>query len=182
VRAVPGAGLRVPIWLLGSSLFSAQLAAMLGLPFAFASHFAPDAMMPALDVYRTRFQPSRQLDRPYAMLGVNVFAAETDAEARRQFTSLQQAFVNLHRGMPGEVPPPVDHIEGLWSAGEQAGIDRALRYSFVGSADIVEQGLREFLNVTQTDELMLAGHFHDHGARLRSYEIAAGVRDRLAAA
>ncbi len=180
VQAVPGAGLRVPIWLLGSSLFSAQLAAALGLPLAFASHFAPDAMLQALDIYRTTFQPSEQLAGPHAMLGVNVFAADTDAEARRQFTTLQQAFTNLHRGTPGQVPPPIDDIDAYWSASEKFGVERSLLYSFVGSSSTVERGLRAFVKATQPDELILTGHFHDHAARLRSFEIASQVRDSLA--
>jgi luciferase family oxidoreductase group 1 len=179
LRAIPGEGLNVPLWILGSSLYGAQLAALLGLPYAFASHFAPDEMMRALEVYRTMFEPSGQLDRPYAMLTVNVFAADTDAQARRQFTSLQQAFLNLRRGRPGQVPPPVDDIEGFWSAGEQAGVEHALACSFVGAADTVERGLRGFLARTKPEELMIAGHFYDHAARLRSLEITASVRDRI---
>jgi luciferase family oxidoreductase group 1 len=181
IRAIPGAGLEVPIWLLGSSLFSAQLAALLGLPFAFASHFAPGDMMPALEIYRRRFEPSAQLERPYAMLGVNVLAAETDAEARRQFTSVQQSFINLRRGMPGQVPPPIDDIEAYWTPVEKAGVAQALACSFVGSAATVEQGLRAFIEATQPDELMLTAHIYDQAARLRSLEIVAEVRDRLAA-
>jgi luciferase family oxidoreductase group 1 len=177
--AIPGEGLRVPLWILGSSLYGAQLAAALGLPYAFASHFAPDDMMRALEIYRATFRPSEQLDRPHAMLTVNVFAADTDAEARRQFTSLQQAFLNLRRGRPGQVPPPIDDIEAFWSPGEKAGVEHALACSFVGSADTVERGLREFLARTKPDELMIAGHFYDHAARLRSLEITASVRDRL---
>ena len=179
LRAVPGEGLEVPLWILGSSLYGAQVAAALGLPYAFASHFAPDEMMRALEVYRATFKPSEQLDRPYAMLTVNVFAADTDAEARRHFTSLQQAFLNLRRGRPGQVPPPIDDIEGFWSAAEKAGVEHALSCSFVGAADTVEKGLREFLARTQPDELMIAGHFYDHRARLRSLEITAQVRDRI---
>lgn len=179
IRAIPGAGLNVPIWILGSSLYGAQLAAALGLPFAFASHFAPDDMMRALELYRGRFESSAQLERPHAMLTVNVFAADTDAEARRQFTSLQQAFLSLRRGMPGQVPPPIDDMEHLWSQGEKAGVAHALAYSFVGAAHTVEQGLRAFMAKTQPDEIMIAGHFHDHAARLRSLEIAAEVRDRI---
>jgi luciferase family oxidoreductase group 1 len=179
IRAVPGEGLRVPLWLLGSSLFSAHLAAMLGLPFAFASHFAPDAMLPALEVYRSRFKPSRQLERPYAMLGVNVFAADSDGEARRQFTSVQQAFANLRRGMPGQVPPPIEYIDSYISPLEKAGIDQALLYSFVGAPETVERGLRAFIAATKPDELMLTGHFYDHTARLRSFELVAEVQRRL---
>ena len=180
IRAVPGAGLEVPIWLLGSSLFSAQLAAKLGLPFAFASHFAPDAMVLALEMYRSGFEPSKQLDRPYAMLGVNVLAADTDREARRQFTSQQQSFINLRRGMPGQVPPPVDDIDALWSPAEKAMVEHSLAYSIVGSADTVEAGLRTFIGGTQPDELMITAHIYEQPARLRSIEIVAEIRDRLA--
>jgi len=179
IHAVPGEGLDVPIWLLGSSLFSAHLAATLGLPFAFASHFAPDAMMQALAIYRGSFEPSRQLDRPCAMLGVNVFAADTDAEARRQFTSLQQAFLNLRRGSPGQVPPPIDDIRSCASPAELAGVDHALSCSAVGAPETVERQLAEFIEKTQPDELMVTGLFFDHAARLRSIEITAEVRDRL---
>jgi luciferase family oxidoreductase group 1 len=181
IQAVPGSGLRVPIWLLGSSLYSAQLAAMLGLPFAFASHFAPDAMMQAVDIYRRTFRPSPQLDKPHAMLTVNVFAADSDDEARLQFSSLQQAFVNLQRGRPGKLPAPVKGAAGEWSYAERAGIERALAVSFVGSPSTVEHGLRSFLADTQPDELMVTGLFHDHAARLRSLEITAEVRDRIVA-
>jgi luciferase family oxidoreductase group 1 len=179
LRAVPGEGTNVPLWILGSSLYGAQVAALLGLPYAFASHFAPDEMVRAMEVYRGNFQPSAQLDRPYAMLTVNVFAAETDAEARYHFTSLQQAFLNLRRGRPGEVPPPVDDIEALYSPGERAGVEHALACSFVGSLETVERGLSEFLARHKPDELMIAGHFFDHAARLRSLEITAAARDRI---
>ena len=182
VRAVPGAGLKVPIWLLGSSLFSAQLAAMLGLPFAFASHFAPDHLEDALAIYRDRFQPSAQLERPYVMLGLNVFAAATDAEARRHFTSLQQAFVNLRSGRPGPLPPPVDSTEGLWSPMETAGLAHSLRYAIVGSPETVQRGLAAFIAEHQADEIMVTAQVFDHAARLRSFEIVAEARDRLAAA
>ena len=179
IRAVPGEGLNVPIWLLGSSLYGAQLAALLGLPYAFASHFAPDEMMRALEVYRAGFRGSAQLDRPYAMLTVNVFAADTDEEARYHFTSLQQAFLSLRRGRPGKVPAPIDAMDSFWTPEEKAGVAHALMYSFVGSAATIEPALRAFLAKTQPDELMVAGHFHDHAARLRSLEIAAEVRDRI---
>ena len=182
VQAVPGAGLNLPIWLLGSSLFSAQLASVLGLPFAFASHFAPDHLQDALQLYRSRFRPSEQLDRPYVMLGVNVFAAATDAGARRHFTSLQQAFVNLRRGQPGQLPPPVDSTDGLWSAMEQAGLDHSLRYAVVGSPETVRRGLAAFIAETQADEIMVTAQMFDHAARLRSFEIVAEIRDALAAA
>jgi luciferase family oxidoreductase group 1 len=180
VRAVPGAGLRVPIWLLGSSTYSAQLAGMLGLPFAFASHFAPAALMAALDIYRTHFRPSEQLSEPYAMVGVNVFAADTDAEARRLFTSLQQQFVSLRRGTPGPLPPPIDDTDVAWSPMEQAGIDAALSYSAIGAPDRVQQDLEAIIKQTEANELMLTAQIYDHAARLRSFEIAAGVRDRIA--
>src|ERR1700730_4999014 len=181
VRAVPGAGLLVPIWLLGSSTFSAQLAAMLGLPFAFASHFAPAELLPALRIYRTRFQPSEQLQEPYAMVGVNVFAADTDPEARRLITSLQQQFISLRRGTPGPLPPPVDNMDDLWSRVERAGVEQALAYSVVGAPDAVERGLEAFIAETQADELMLTAQIYDHAARLRSFQIAAEARRRLAA-
>ncbi len=181
IRAVPGSGLDVPIWLLGSSLFSAQLAAMLGLPFAFASHFAPDLMKQAIEIYRSRFEPSRQLDRPYAMLGANVLAADTDAQARRQFTSQQQSFINLRRGTPGQVPPPIDDIDAYWSAAEKAMVERSLAVSFVGCVETIEDGLAAFIDSLQPDELMITAHIHDQAARLRSIELVAQVRDRLGA-
>ena len=174
IRAVPGAGLEVPLWILGSSLYGAQLAAMLGLPYAFASHFAPGALTQALDVYRANFKPSKQLDKPYAMAGMNVFAADSDDEARRLFTSLQQAFVQLRRGNPGPLPPPMDRM--IWSApAERDGVEQALRYSAVGAPRSVEKALREFIEATKVDEIMLTGQIYDHRARLRSFEIAADV-------
>ncbi len=179
IRAVPGAGLNVPIWLLGSSLFSAQLAAGLGLPFAFAAHFAPAEMMQALLLYRSEFQPSRQLDGPYAMLGINVIAADTDAQARRNFTSVQQSFINLRRGMPGQIPPPIDDIDVFCPPADRAGVDYALSCSVVGSAETVERGLRSFMEATQPDELMITANLYEHTARLRSFEIVAQVRDRI---
>ena len=179
IRAVPGAGLRVPIWLLGSSLFGAQLAAMLGLPFAFASHFAPADMMQALHLYRSGFEPSKHLDRPYALLGVNVIAADTDAEARRLFTSHQQAFTQLRRGMPGQIPPPIDDIETYWSPAEKAMASQSLACSVVGGSMTAERELHEFIEVTKPDELMIAALIYDQAARLRSYEIAAEVQERL---
>jgi luciferase family oxidoreductase group 1 len=179
VHAVPGEGLDVPIWLLGSSDFSARLAARLGLPFAFASHFAPDLLYGALEIYRREFEPSEVLERPRAMVGVNVIAADTDEEARRLFTSLQQAFVNLVRGMPREIPPPVESMDGLWTPAERAHVERMARVSAVGSAETVRRVLREIVEATAADELILAAQIFDHGARLRSYEIAAGVRESL---
>jgi luciferase family oxidoreductase group 1 len=179
VRAVPGAGLRVPIWLLGSSLFSAQLAAALGLPFAFASHFAPDHLMAALTDYRAGFRPSDALPAPYAMVGVSVVAADTDAEAVRLSTSLQQQFVNLRRGTPGLLQPPVETMEGRWSAAERAGVDHTLAYAAVGSPDTVRQRLAVLIEATAADELIIAGQIFDHQARLRSFEIVSEVRASL---
>jgi luciferase family oxidoreductase group 1 len=178
IQAVPGTGLRVPIWLLGSSLFSAQLAALLGLPFAFASHFAPGDLMQALELYRRKFKPSRQLEQPHAMMGVNVFAADTDGEARRQFTSVQQAFINLRRGTFGPVPPPINDITEYASGFELAQIEQALAYSAVGSAHTVERELRSIIEEVKPDELMITGHFHDHAARLRSFEIASEILEK----
>ena len=180
IRAVPGMGLKVPLWILGSSMFGAQLAAMLGLPFAFASHFAPAMMMPALREYRARFEPSAQLDKPYAMVGVNVFAADSDVAAQRMFTSLQQQFINLRRGTPGPLPPPVDDMDALWSPSEKAGVGQSLSCSVVGTPDVIEHGLKALIADTAADELMTTGQIYDHTARLRSFEIAAEVRDRLA--
>jgi luciferase family oxidoreductase group 1 len=176
VQAVPGTGLNVPIWILGSSLFGAQLAAELGLPYAFASHFAPDALMPALQTYRTEFQPSAQLDRPYAMVGVNVITAETDAEAQRLFTSVQQAFTNSVRGTRRQLPPPIDDIESYWSPLEKLQASSMLACSFVGSPQTVRRGLERFIDQTRADELMVASAIYDHAARLRSYEILAGLK------
>ena len=182
VRAIPGAGLRVPIWLLGSSLFSAQLAAALGMPFAFASHFAPDYLMQALDIYRRQFRPSEQLQRPYAMVGVSVVAADTDAEAERLATSLQQQWVNLRRGTPGPLQPPVDSMEGRWTAFEQAGVEHAMAYAAIGSPDTVAARLTALIAATSADELILTAQVFDHVARLRTFEIVAEVRDRMTAA
>ncbi len=179
IRAVPGAGLRVPLWLLGSSLFGAQLAAQRGLPFAFASHFAPDMLMHALDIYRDRFQPSAQLKKPYVMVVANVVAAETDAAARYQFTSVQQALTNLLRGTPGPMPAPIDDIDGYWSPAEKAGVQRMLKYAIAGSPATLETGLRRFIADTEADELMVTTHIHDPAIARRSLEINAQVRDRL---
>jgi len=179
IRAVPGVGLRGPLWILGSRLFGAQVAAMLGLPFAFASHFAPDALMPALEIYRKSFKPSQQLAKPYAMVAANIIAADTDAEARRLFTSLQQAFVKLRRGNPGPLSPPLDDIDAWASPVERAGLAHSLVYSFVGAPAAVAGKVQSFLKVTQADELIISAHVFDHAARLRSYELAARVRDML---
>ncbi|HEX2220600.1 MAG TPA: LLM class flavin-dependent oxidoreductase [Gemmatimonadales bacterium] len=173
VQAVPGAGIDVPIWILGSSLFGAELAAALGLPYAFASHFAPAAMTEALELYRSRFQPSERLERPYVMLGVNVFAADSEAEARRLFTSLQQAFVNLRRGRPGPLPPPDERLEERLAPGDRLLIDQMLSCTVVGTAESVRHGLAAFAERTGADELMLTSQIYEHAARLRSYEIVA---------
>ncbi len=173
VQAVPGAGIDMPIWLLGSSLFSAQLAAALGLRFAFASHFAPDAMDHAMALYHRDFRPSPQLAQPYAMLALNVVAADTDAEARRLFTTQQQAFVRLRRGEPGLVPPPIDDIEAFWQPHEKAGVERALACAVVGGPDTVRKGIAAFVERHRPDELMLTANIFDHDQRLRSFEIAA---------
>ena len=173
VQAVPGAGLDVPLWILGSSLFGAQLAAILGLPYAFASHFAPAALMPALQEYSTRFKPSKQLGQSYAAAGVNVFAAETDAEARRLFTSAQQQFTRMVRGTRGKLPPPIDDIETYWTPAEKEQASAMLKYSFVGSPDTVRSGLQQFVDETGVEELIVASAIYDHPARLRSYEILA---------
>jgi len=173
VRAVPGAGLAVPIWLLGSSLFSAQLAAALGLPFAFASHFAPELLGEALELYRDRFRPSDALKRPYAMAAAAVFAADTDAEARRLFTSLQQSFINLRRGTPGPLPPPVETMEGRWTPIERVGLEHAFSEAIVGSTSTVKKGIEDFVGRTGIDEMMVTAAIFDHAARLRSFGIVA---------
>jgi luciferase family oxidoreductase group 1 len=175
VRAVPGAGLGVPVWILGSSLYGAQLAAALGLPYAFASHFAPAMMAEAVAFYRGHFRPSEQLARPYVMLGVNVFAADTDREARRLFTSVQQAFVNLRMGRPGKLPPPVEGYEATLGAPERLMLERALAVSVVGSPDTVRQGLRDLAERTGADEFMVTAHIHDFEARLHSFALTAEV-------
>jgi luciferase family oxidoreductase group 1 len=180
VRAVPGAGLNVPIWLLGSSHFSAQFAAVLGLPFAFASHFAPAMMESAVELYRSTFQPSDVLAKPYVMLGMNVIAADTDAEAARLVTSLQQQFVNLRRGVPGPLQPPIDPSEAKWAPHERAGLEEALSCSVVGSPETVRAGIERFIARTGADELMIGGQIYDHAARLHSFEIVAAARDALA--
>ena len=175
VQAVPGAGLHVPVWLLGSSLFSAQLAAALGLPFAFASHFAPDHLSEALKLYRAGFQPSEWLAAPHAMAAVGIVAADTDAEARRLFTSLQQQFIALRRGRPILLQPPVDSMDGLWTAQEQFEVGHTLGQAIVGGPDTVRDGLLRFIADTAADEVIVAANIFDHAARLRSYEIVADV-------
>ena len=173
VQAVPGTGLKVPLWILGSSLFGAQLAAALGLPYAFASHFAPADLMPALAIYRENFRPSAQLDKPYAMVGANAIVADSDAEAKRLFTSAQQAFTNLFRGTRGQLLPPIDDIERYWAPHEKAQAQRMLECSFVGSRATVRAGLERFVADTGADEVIVAAAIYDHAARLRSYELLA---------
>ena len=175
VRAVPGAGTEVPLWILGSSTFGAELAAELGLPYAFASHFSPDALLAALDVYREKFRPSAQLDHSYAMAGVNVVAADTDEEAQRLFTTIQQSFTNLVRAAGGKLQAPLENIDDYWTPVEKYQASHMLRYSFVGSAESVRRGLEEFVRLTNVDELMIATSIYDHAARVRSYEIVAGI-------
>lgn len=179
VQAVPGAGLEVPVWILGSSLFGAQLAAALGLPYAFASHFAPAYLEQALAFYRQRFQPSEVLKKPYVMAAIGVVAADTDAEAARLFTSLQQSFVWLHRGKPIPLPPPVENMDEIWTRSEREAVHHAFRESVIGSPATVKRGLQAFLERTRVDELMITSAIFDRKAHLRSYELIAEVRDSL---
>jgi luciferase family oxidoreductase group 1 len=177
VRAIPGIGTRVPIWLLGSSLYSAQLAAYLGLPFAFASHFAPDLLLQALEAYRAGYRPSAEWPKPHAMVGVNVVAADSDEEAAWHFTSIQQRFLGMQRGRRGPLPKPIDPaaMEAMWTPQEKAGVQRMLAAAAVGSPHSVKQQLEAIVAQTAADELIVAGAIHDHAARLRSYELLAGV-------
>lgn len=177
VRAIPGIGTRVPVWLLGSSLYSAQLAAYLGLPFAFASHFAPDMLLQALQVYRSTYRPSAEWPRPHAMVGVNVIAAESDDEAAWLFTSLQQRFLGMQRGQRGPLPRPIDPalLESMWTAQEKHGVQRMLAATAVGSPHSVRRQLDAIVEQTAADELIVAGAIHDHAARLRSYELLAAA-------
>ena len=176
IRAVPGAGSQVPLWILGSSLYGAQLAALLGLPYAFASHFAPDALEQALALYRERFQPSQQLGKSHAMAGANVVVADTDAEARRLFTSVQMRFVGMVRNERGLLQPPIDDIDSYWTATEQVHASRMLTCSFVGSPATVESQLRDFVARTGIDELLVASAIYDQRARLRSFELLKELR------
>jgi luciferase family oxidoreductase group 1 len=173
IVAVPAAGTNVPLWILGSSNFGATLAAELGLPYAFASHFAPDMLLPALDIYRRHFKPSKQLDRPYAMAGINVIAADTDADAKRLATTQQMSFADIFGGRRGLSRPPIDDIETYWSPQEKAQAMRMLARSVVGSADTVRAGLQAFVAETGVDELMIVSDVYDHQARLRSIELIA---------
>ncbi len=181
VRAVPGEGLDVPIWLLGSSLFSAQLAGMLGLPYAFASHFAPDYLMDALALYRSEFKPSAQLDRPYAMVGTSIVAADSQAEAQRLFTSQQVQSVQMLRGEREKMGPPIDDIEAYWVPPEKEAVDHKLRYAFVGTEQVLAEELGAFIEATQADELIATVRIFDQQACLRSLEILAQVRRNLVA-
>ena len=176
VRAIPGVGTEVPIWLLGSSLYSAQLAAYLGLPFAFASHFAPDLLLQALEVYRAGYRPSAEWPKPHAMVGVNVVAADSDDEAAWHFTSIQQRFLGMQRGRRGPLPKAIDPaaMEAMWTPQEKAGVQRMLAAAAVGSPQSVKQHLEAIVAQTAADELIVAGAIHDHAARLRSYELLAG--------
>jgi luciferase family oxidoreductase group 1 len=179
LKAVPGGGLNVPLWILGSSTFGAQLAAHLGLPYAFASHFAPGDMMAAISIYRETFRPSEQLDKPYVMLGYNIFAADDAEEARVLATSAQQSFVALRTGQPQKLPPPVPgYLESL-DPRSRAMLDSVLSCTAIGTPDMVHERLQDFISLTGADELMLTSMMYDHTARLRSYEIAAEVRGSL---
>jgi luciferase family oxidoreductase group 1 len=179
VLAVPGKGAKVPLWILGSSLFGAQLAAHLGLPYAFASHFAPAQMMQAVALYRANFKPSAQLERPYVMLGFNVFAADTDEEAQLLATSMQQAFVNLRTGRPSQLPPPLANYRQTLGQQENAMLDSVLSCSAIGSPETVATQLQGFINTAQPDELMITSQIFEHSKRLRSYEITADLRKRI---
>ncbi len=176
VRAVPGEGEAVPIWILGSSTYGAQLAAMLGLPYGFASHFAPGMMMDAIAIYRERFRPSAQSQKPYVMLGLNLVAADTDEEARFLFTSTQQSFLNIRRGRPGKLPPPVTDMASRIDRYGQAMLDDALSCAVVGGPDMVRRGLTAFAERTGADAFMVTSNIFDHAKRKRSFEILAGVQ------
>jgi luciferase family oxidoreductase group 1 len=175
VLAMPGMGSNVPVWLLGSSLYSAHLAAALGLPYAFASHFAPDALMDAIAIYRERFQPSEQLDRPYVMAGIMGVVADSDAEARYHFTSAQLQFINLRRNARGFFPKPVESMDGHWSESERYTVEHTLQYAIVGSPKTAERDLADFIRVTGIDELIISMPIADIEARLRSIELFAGL-------
>ncbi|EOX9112671.1 luciferase-like monooxygenase [Providencia rettgeri] len=179
VRPVPGFGEKIPVWLLGSSLYSARLAAQMGLPFAFASHFAPDLLLQALDVYRANFQPSQRLSKPYAMVCINIIAADTHREAEFLFTSMQQAFVMLRRGQPSQLPAPVESMENIWSPAEEFGVQQALGMSLVGDKAKVRHGLETIFRQTQADEIMVNGQIFDHQARLHSFELAMQVMNEI---
>ncbi|WP_141500654.1 LLM class flavin-dependent oxidoreductase [Paenibacillus luteus] len=174
-RAIPGEGLSVPIWLLGSSGFSAQLAGHHGLPFAFASHFAPDFVLPALKLYRDNFRPSAELEKPYAMIGVNVIIAETEEAAKFLATSQEQAFLNLIRGRMGQLNPPVDSMDGLWSEQEKMMVRKQLSFTIAGTKATVRDRLNAILEETEADEMIVVSQIYDHGARLRSFELLSEI-------
>jgi luciferase family oxidoreductase group 1 len=178
VQAVPAAGTQVPLWILGSSTFGAMLAAELGLPYSFASHFAPQQLGQALQVYRSRFKPSKQLDQPYAMVGVNIIAADTDEEARRLFTTQQMSFVDMFRGTRGLSRPPIDSIEDYWSPPEKAQATQMLARSIVGSADTVRAGIAALVEETAADELIVVSDIYEHAARLHSFGLIAAAQKR----
>ena len=179
IQAVPGAGLNIPLWILGSSLYGAQLAAIMGLPYAFASHFAPDALMAAINIYRRHFEPSQQLQKPYVMPGVNVIIADSDDEAQYLLTSLQQQFVNLRRGTPGQIQPPIKSIKDYATVQELAGVNHALAYAFVGTKETVRKKLDDFIAMTDADELMVTAAVHDHQLRVRSFRFLAELAGRI---
>jgi luciferase family oxidoreductase group 1 len=181
IQAVPAAGTEVPLWILGSSNFGAMLAAELGLPYAFASHFSPEMLLPALDIYRRRFKPSEQLAQPYAMVGVNIIAADSDAEARRLATTQQMSFTNLHRGDLGLSQPPIDDIDSYWSPAEKAQASRMLARSIIGSPETVRAGIAALITETGADELIVVSDIFDHKTRLRSFELIAEAAGGLTA-
>lgn len=179
VKAVPGTGLNVPIWILGSSLYGAQLAAAMGLPYAFASHFAPAQMMSAIEIYRATFRPSEYLDKPYVMLGFNVFAADTDGEAELLSSSMQQAFVNLRSGRPSKLPPPVADYWNKIGGAERAVLNQVLSCSAIGGEETVKAEIEAFIAKTEADELMITSQIFEHSARIKSYEITANIYKSL---
>ncbi len=179
VRPVPGYNAKIPVWLLGSSLYSAQLAAQLGLPFAFASHFAPDMLFQALQLYRAQFKPSARLEKPYAMVCINIIAADSNRDAEFLFTSMQQAFVKLRRGETGQLPPPIENMDNFWSPAEKYGVQQALSMSLVGDKAKVRHGLISLLRETQADEIMVNGQIFDSEARMHSFDLAMDVHESL---
>jgi luciferase family oxidoreductase group 1 len=179
IHAIPGEGLKIPVWILGSSLYGAQLAAELGLPYAFASHFAPAQMMEALETYRRRFKPSEHLEKPYAMLGCNVIVADTDAHAKFLASSIQQSFINLRTGHPGQLPPPIENFEDNLDPQAQAILQSTLSRAAIGSKETVTEILQKFIGETKADELMITCHIFDHASRLRSYALTNQIRHEL---
>ena len=180
IHAIPGEGTNVPLWILGSSLYGAQLAGVLGLPYAFASHFAPQAMMEAVSIYRERFEPSAQLSKPYVMVGCNIIVSDTEEEARKLFTTPQQQFTRMIRGTRGKLPPPVDDIESFWSPMEKKQVSSMLTCSFYGSTETIKGKLTTLMEATKADELMVVAAIWDHQARIRSFELLAQAMDQAA--